>query len=379
MTSLPSPRLTDELLDQRRWDAVDLEPCSLYSSPRWLDVQVEGGRAPSRLISGERISQQVRGLLPVYDALPTRNERYSLAHLLRGFSPAWLSANAAFGGLLSGYLTEIAVVRGMDAQASIRALLQDAMAARPNTPLLLPYASNRLAAAIMAAVPATVVVLEAADAWLINPGTDCESFWSSLPSRTRYAIDRDERLFAASKLESAVLPLRGHIDQFAHLVSLHASRYGLSESPVELSAYLSIIANNFGEDSILLAALDGGRLVAAALGLIHGKHLYVRMVGNDQFAVAGSSSHFVLTFYNALRLCAARGLEGVHLGLNIDRTKRSRGAKLFPLWTIIVGATMVEADARAIGAERLRELSRIDPGCVDALRCSLSGDGSAPA
>ena len=345
-----------------------LAPCSVYASPRWLAVQTAGGRAPTRLLTAPDAAGAPRAWLPIHDRLPTRNRRYRLDWLCRGF-PAVLEV-ASYVGLASGYQTEVATTAppgdgGADGEADtalLAALLGEALRDGPRQPLIVPYATDRLARALARIAPDAPCVLEAADAWLINPHPTFEAWLAALPREIRRIVLQDERRFAAAGFAEAVLPLAPHVHAFAELVSLHARRYGLDQPVAQLAPHLADIAAAFTDDAVLFAARRGGELVAAALGLVHGAHLYMRMVGNDHAVVAGTAAHFALAFYRPLRFCAERGLAGVHLGLSIDRTKRSRGAAIRPLWTIVLGDLPARVDARALLPARLEALAREDPG-----------------
>lgn len=347
-----------------------LAPCSVYASPRWLAVQTAGGRAPTRLLTAPDAAGAPRAWLPVHDRLPTRNPRYRLAWLCRGFPEP--PEAASYVGLASGYHTEIATVAAPPGEAGgaelLAALLGEALRDGPRQPLVVPYATDPLARALARIAPDAPCVLEAADAWLFNPHPTFEAWRDALPRDARRIVRQDERRFAAAGFAEAVLPLAPHVPRFAELVSLHARRYGLDEPVAQLAPHLADIAAAFGDDAVLFAALRGGELVAAALGLVHGAHLYMRMVGNDHAVVAGTASHFALAFYRPLRFCAARGLAGVHLGLSIDRTKRARGAAIQPLWTIVLGELPARVDAGALLPARLDALGREDPGGAAQIR-----------
>jgi hypothetical protein len=345
-----------------------LAPCSLYGSPRWLEVQVAGGRPPTRLHTAPSSSGAPRAWLPIHDRRPTRNPRYSHASLCRGFPG--IPEAASLVGLASGYHTDVATVAGGDDALAVA--FDDALRSGPPQPLIVPFATERLAHALAKIAPGAPCVLEAADAWLWRRHATHEAWLAGLPSRVRRNVVQDERAFAEAGLGEAVLPLGPHVAAFAELVSRHARRYGLDEPAAGLAVHLSAIAQVFGDDALLFAAFRGGELVAAALGLIHGAHLYMRMVGNDRDAVGGTASHFVLAFYRPLQLCAERGLDGVHLGLSIDRTKRARGASIEPLWTVVLGALPAPVDARALQAARLDDIARGDPGSAAAIRERLA-------
>ncbi|HEX3758911.1 MAG TPA: GNAT family N-acetyltransferase [Kofleriaceae bacterium] len=349
-----------------------LAPCSVYASPRWLAVQTAGGRAPSRLLTAPDAAGAPRAWLPVHDRLPTRNPRYRLAWLCRGFPEA--PEAASYVGLASGYQTEIATVAepGDPGGAELlAALLGEALRDGPRQPLVVPYATDRLARALARIAPDALCVLEAADAWLINPHPPFEAWLAALPRETRRIVLQDQRRFAAAGFAEAVLPLAPHVGRFAELVSLHARRYGLDEPVAQLAPHLADIAAAFGDDAVLFAALHGGELVAAALGLVHGAHLYMRMVGNDHAVVGGTAAHFALAFYRPLGFCAQRGLAGVHLGLSIDRTKRALGAAIQPLWTIVLGDLPARVDASALLPARLDALTREDAGGAAQIREQL--------
>jgi len=357
--------------------AKPLSASSLYASARWLAVQTDAGRKPSRLVTARDRAGRARCLLPIYDLLPTSNSRYSLAHLLRGSPPTLHPRAPIFGGLFSGYHTEVPISES-GGSAVLRAALDEALAGRKDATLVLPYATSALAKAVRTMAPASLLLLEAADAWLLSTHAELEQHFQTLPARTQQLIRSDERRFQASGLERRVLPLGEHIADFSALVSAHAHRYGLAEDAGDLAAYLSVIDRHFREDALLFAALQRGKLVGAALGLLHGAHLYMRMVGNDHTVVEGTSAHFVLTFYEAQRYASHRGLQGVHLGLVTDRSKRARGATIEPLWTVLTGAVPPFGELPALAASRLAELERIDAGSAAALRERLTADGSAP-
>lgn len=344
-----------------------LAPCSVYASPRWLEVQIAGGRAPTRLVTAPDAAGAPRAWLPIHDRAPTRNPRYGLASLCRGFPR--VPASASYAGLASGYQTDVATVAGADV---LPAVVEEALRSGPDQPLIVPFATERLARALAGVAPGAPCVLEAADAWLRNPHATFDAWLAALPGRMRQAITHDERRFAAAGFDEAVLPLGEHVAAFAELVSRHARRYGLDEPAGELARHLGDIARAFGDDALLFSALRGGALVAAALGLVHGAHIYMRMVGHDHDVVGGTAAHFVQTFYRPLRWCTERGMAGVHLGLAIDRTKRSRGATIEPLWTVVLGALPAPVDARAILDDRLAPIERDDPTTAAALRERLA-------
>jgi hypothetical protein len=343
-----------------------LAPCSVYASPRWLEVQMAGGRAPTRLLTASRAGSP-RGWLPIHDRLPTRNPRYALASLCRGFPH--IPASASYVGLVSGYQTEVATLAGEDVLAE---LFEDALRSGPDQPLIVPYATGRLARALAHIAPDAPCVLEAADAWLLNPFPTVDAWLAAQSGDLRRQVMRDERSFARAGLEDAIVPLGGHVQPFAELVSQHARRHGLDEPVAMLVGLLSAIARAFGDDAVLFTAFQGGKLVSAQLGLVHGDHIFMRMAGDDQDVVGGSAAQFVLTFYRPLRFCAERGLAGVHLGLAIDRTKRSRGATIEPLWTIVLGALPAPVDARSLLEARLGDIADGDPGTAATLRDRLA-------
>ena len=347
--------------------APALAPCSVYASPRWLEVQTRGGRPPGRVLTAPDASGAPRAWLPLHDRVPTRNPRYALATLCRGF-PAPPPA-ARYVGLTSGYQTDIATIAGADV---LPALVAEALALAPTLPVIVPYATDRLAQALRALAPGAPCVLEAGDAWLRATADSFPAWVAALPKFARQDVHRDERKFAAAGLTESVEPLAGEVARFAELVSLHAHRYGLDEPVAALTPHLAAIAEVFGDDALLFAARRGGRLVAAALGLVHGDHVYLRMVGNDHAEIGGSSAHFVLSFYRPLAWAIARGLAGLHLGLSADRTKRSRGAVIEPLWTVVLGALPAPVDAAAVSRARLVAIAADDDATADALAGRLA-------
>src|SRR4029078_12160564 len=116
-------------------------------------------------------------------------------------------------------------------------------------------ATSALAKAVRTMAPASLLLLEAADAWLLSTHAELEQHFQTLPARTQQLIRSDERRFQASGLERRVLPLGEHIADFSALVSARAHRYGLAEDAGDLAAYLSVIDRHFREDALLFAAL----------------------------------------------------------------------------------------------------------------------------
>jgi hypothetical protein len=287
--------------------------------------------------------------------------------LCRGFPE--IPTTASYLGLASGYQTDVARVTGDNHLAS---LVDEALRSGPNQPLIVPFATDRFARELRTIAPDAPCVLEAGEAWLRNPHPTFEAWVAALPHDPRHVIGNDERRFARAGFEEAVLPLADHVSAFAELVELHARRYGLDEPAASLASHLSDIARVFGDDAVLFAALRSGKLVAAALGLVHGENVYMRMIGNDHDIVGGTAAHFVVTFYRPLRFCSERGLAGVHLGLSIDRTKRSRGATIEPLWTVVLGAWPAPVSARSLFEARLAAIARDDPGTAIAIQEHLA-------
>ncbi|MEO7732754.1 MAG: hypothetical protein ABIY55_17420, partial [Kofleriaceae bacterium] len=180
---------------------IALAPCSMYASPRWLEVQVAGGRAPTRLITTRDAAGAPRAWLPIHDRLPTRNPRYRLGSLCRGFP--MIPEHASYVGLASGYQTDVAMAAGEDALA---ALFEQALRSGPGAPLIVPFATDRLARALAAIAPQAPCVLEAADAWLLNRHATFDAWLAALPCSTRRIVLQDERRFATARFAEAVLP-----------------------------------------------------------------------------------------------------------------------------------------------------------------------------
>ena len=279
-----------------------LGPCSVYASPRWLAVQVAGGRAPSRLLTAPDVEGRPRAWLPIHD-----RPRDPQPALQRRLAVPRLPNRAGLGEpRRAGERLPDRRGRGRG-QGRAPALFEEALRSGPDQPLLVPFATTRLARALARIAPDAPCLLEAADAWLLNPHGSVEDWLAAQPHRVRQNVLRDERSFGEARFDEAVLPLGPHVDAFAELVSRHALRCGLHEPAAGVAEHLSDIARVFGDDALLFSAHRRERLVAAVLGLVHGRQIYMRMVGNNHAEVGGTSAHFVLGFHRPFAWATSGG------------------------------------------------------------------------
>ncbi len=325
---------------------------------RWLTVRELGGRAPYAYATGETGQGIAVGLLPIYNYISS-NPRYQLNHILRGMPSSPLLASSYFGGALSGYQTDLPTVSSSSVNTATKALLASAlhMIGKSET-LIIPYITTRAADAIVN-IPSAHILLEGVDAWLDVPTSPFDEYVESLRAEPRRLIRRDIAAFRQAKLTADIVPLRGCISTFAPLTVQNSVKYGLKATEKYVADYLNIIAEVFGDDSVVFLAKDGSRLVGGALGLIHEGILYLREVGFDYSAITGSHAYFVLYFHYPMTFAANTSLTRIHLGLSVDRTKRSRGGRLQPLWTALVNAKLSENTIDTLNSNRLSALSEV--------------------
>lgn len=345
-----------------------LRPHSVYSSPRWLTVRELDGCAPYAYATGVTEGSSPAGLLPIYDRTstsPTTSPRYDISHLLRGMPPDSVSDSSCVAGAMTGFLADLPTMSSANEETAAKALLSSAQEIAGTTEsLIFPYITTASAMLIMNACTARML-LEGVDAWLDVPSSSFEEYVESLQAPARADVRKDFSAFRQAGLTASIEPLSDCLNSFVPLAVQNCLKYGLdcsdSECGMEANeeSHLHHIVEIFNDDAVVFAARDGDRLVGGALGLIHEDTIYLRELGFDYSAVNGSHAYFVLSFHLPRRYAADNSLMRIHHGLTVDRTKRVRGALLYPLWTALINAKSTDSSIDLLNSRRLSELSEV--------------------
>jgi hypothetical protein len=97
-----------------------------------------------------------------------------------------------------------------------------------------------------------------------------------------------------------------------------------------------------------------GTVIGGVLAIAHQDCLYLRMIGFDYTLASNSCAYFQLVFYQPISIAQQLGLARVHLGIEMNGTKSTRGATTRPLWTAVYG--LAAEDVRSANSRRLFSL-----------------------
>jgi hypothetical protein len=328
---------------------------SLYACPRWLEVLERGGRAADYVTSGQPGAPPI-GVLPLHLTSPTRNSWYSPEHLLRGLPSD--TSSWSFAGPVSAYQTDIATVVDDPFDEAAALLVRRAREVATGRHLILPYLTTTAVERLSPPHTGTLL-LENFDCWIETPAWSLEQYRQVLPSRRRKAIDRDLRAFTRSGLHAGAECLRDDVDAFAQLVVNNSAKYGNAGDHKALSRHLAHIADMFGDAAVLFTARNfGGDLVGGVLAIRHGDVLYMRMSGFDYTATADASAYFVLAYYMPVEHRLQHPYRRAHHGIGALRTKHLHGARLEPLWSLLLGPEIDPRTVDRVNNERFTDLTR---------------------
>lgn len=329
-----------------------MRPHSLYASARWLRLLEYGARAPSSHVTGSQVYGKPVGLLPIYETPPTANPRYDPEHLLRGLPADRRPVGACFAGPMSGYHWDIPTDEAVSIPDALTAMLTEV----GDSALILPYLTSESAMALARLTSNADVLVEGVDGWLDVRHGCFSDYIDAVPSVLRHAIRRDLAEFRAAGLARACEPLAECADAFAPLAVQTSAKYHVMERAQDLAAYFRSMVDVFGEDAVVFTARRNGRLVGGTLAFLHEQTIWLRLVGFD-YQRMPSAAYFMLYFHAPVELACRLSFDHVHLGLCTDRTKRSRGARLEPLWTLLTRASLPAAVVERGNAARVMELS----------------------
>lgn len=333
------------------------QPHSLYSAPSWQRTRGLSGRKIDSWVTVNS-GTQVRAAMPLYRPAQTSNSRYSPQYLLRELDhPA--DARIVLGGGVSGYQCDLLVAADQEARAVGADLLSQAQRQMESDLVIVPYLTSA-SAAVLATVPGCVIMIEDLDSSLEQFDDGMEGFMSRVSSKQRYAIRSDMATFTDRGFCVKLHSLAGFEEDFAVLVDANSRKYGGSDDIASLTCFLQAIAGVYGSAARLITAASSGVMIGAVLAIEYLDCLYVRMLGFDYALTKDSCSYFELAFYQAMLVAQQSGLRRVHLGIEMNGTKSTRGAKTRPLWTAVYG--LGARDVRLANRHRLLGMCARVPG-----------------
>ena len=337
-----------DAVEPAAWDALAAGR-SLFVSRPWLGVvELDRRAVPSYLLA--RDGAQLVAALPLYEVAEESNPCYRFAEELPGVP---VPTGHLVGGTRRGYRNELLG----PPEASSR-LAEAALAA--GRPVVFFFLGLDDAEALAAVDGASQPLFQRPEARLEAPGASFSDYLDTLSRDRRRKVRREIEGFTAG-VEVGRETVHKGLEEAAPLLVNVERKHG-GDPPVEvMRGFLTALDEAFGPRCVLFTCRRERRLVAFSLAIEWGDRLYVRAIGLDYEAEPPPGSYFNLGYYEPLRHCYERGLGGLHLGIDSYPAKVHRGARLEPLWAIVLagdGSGPSPAAARAWNERRLDEWRR---------------------
>ncbi|MFD1373410.1 GNAT family N-acetyltransferase [Actinoplanes sichuanensis] len=315
---------------------------SAFSGYHWLAyVQTHRDAEASYLVAQQR--RTTIAALPTYffaDEVP------------RYYDPHWLLRDqwqgkrrpVLLGGCREGYLTDILANDATpddERSAAVSAIVEEIRRRRAEVDavaaiLYLPdTAMERLGSALK---PTDRRFVVDAEAIVTVPDGGLRSHVDSLPRKRRASVRHDMERFARSGCRLEVATLTDCYQKIGRLSAALLDRYGRVVDPVEeVERFRRQAENTVGMNRVFCAYL-GDEMVGFAHFVRSRDVLYARSVGFDYTVAREAALYFNLTYYAAIDFAAENGVRSINYGCDSFQTKVFKGAKLHPLWAVVLDA-----------------------------------------
>ena len=163
------------------------------------------------------------------------------------------------------------------------------------------------------------------------------AYLSWLPRKRRKEAGREMRRFEAAGFDVCAESLGDSYEEIAPLQGNLKRRHG---SPLDDSHWVRFLENyaaRLDDVSTAYVCRVEGEAVAFSLLSEWENTIYVRACGFDYDRAGFNAEYFNLCYYLPLKHAIDRGASRLHLGLDAYDAKVSRGAKLEPLWSVVLG------------------------------------------
>ncbi len=164
-----------------------------------------------------------------------------------------------------------------------------------------------------------------------------EAYLSWLPRKRRKEARREMKKFGAAGFEVSAERLKDCSGEIAPLEGNLKRRHGSDLDDAHWARFFARYATELDDASTVYVCRKEGRAVAFSLFSEWGDTVYVRACGFDYGRVGSHAEYFNLCYYLPLKRAIDRGASRLHLGLDAYEAKVSRGAKLEPLWSVVLG------------------------------------------
>jgi uncharacterized protein len=348
--------------------------CSVYSCGPWLrhiekrrdvpvrylwaavDGTVEAG-LPTYLFTGQ-ISN------PFYDPEILFGEMATGPLRLRPF---------LLGGGREGYLGEVAISRKYPDPRS-RQLLAGALLGELRQQARLRgalagilYLTDETVELLAASLrPQDRLLVLDAEAVLDVPRGGCAEYLDGLSSKKRISVRREIRRLRDMGFSTQVESLGACYPELGSLSADFLDRHGRHGTAAEEVARYKRQFEDFGDLSRVFTARKDGELAGFVEFFEWNGVLYGRTLGFTGAAGRDGSLYFNLAYYSAIEYAAQNGLSEISYGCGSFEVKVRRGARLRPLWCLLLDAEHLDEliDFQAEEERRLAEYRRWDPSVV---------------
>lgn len=336
----------------REWDALAAS-ARLYQTHGWLSWTEQYYGLPARYVLAREATGRLVGAVATYLREDVPNRLLSWYDPVRMFLAPYCGPSQSWHdwypvlliGGCGGYDSGILLSPCLDdagRQAVARALLAECRAiaaAQGAGSLAFMYAPKPACEAVGAAlgVPSRLIVTSADTVIPLDAGvSDFAGYVARFAKKRRYNVRKETEFFAAAGGRIAEYPLRDVLGQIAPLLGAHQRKYGDVITDEEATRYLELQDKYLGPASVVFADERPGGLVSGySLCYAHGDTVYCRSAGFDPDDPA-PFAYFNLAIYAPVRYATAHGLSAVALGLGSYEAKTLRGARLVPLWSVVV-------------------------------------------
>lgn len=356
-------------VDPMEWDGL-AGAVSVYSSHAWLSfAEAYGDCRPRYLLAqaGDRLT----AALPTFEFDAEIPRYYDPAFL---FAPALSGPRAGrpllLGGTRQGYATE--ALLAADLPAARRVDLVSALVAHLRTRrsdgglAALLYVTDEFLDLLLPVLTEDdlVVMLDARALLTVDPD-GLIGYRRRVSGNTSGRMRKEMRRFQQAGCAVEVRRLSECHEHLGALAAQVAQRYGRSTSAEEEGARFAAQVDSIDDLTRVILARRGSDVVGFTQFLAWRSTMYGRVHGLDYSMARSAALYYNLTYYHAIDYAAEHDFSQIDLGCDSYEAKVRRGARLEPLWGVVLNARW---PADAVGAirnaeqRRWSELARWDAG-----------------
>ena len=175
------------------------------------------------------------------------------------------------------------------------------------------------------------------EAWIDVEWTSFEAYLAWLPSQRREEVQRDLAHFDTNGLKISVGELGDWVEEIAPLTHKFEKHHGSQSDLSRWVQYFTKHAAELNDNSTLFLCHGDDRLVGFSLVYEWRDVLYVRTYGLDYDVLDPNGETANLIYYLPIKHAIQNGFSRIHLGMDMYESALLRGAKLSPLWSLVIG------------------------------------------